>query len=293
MTYQVVQPGQLGAHTFYKVLLYGYPGSSKTWGASSAPNPLVLATEPNALGTLEHTLNTVYQHQRSGVVHAQNMDTVRAVLKDAANGELRKQGYESLVIDGITDIQRLLKQDLFPNVDNISLQDWGEWTEKMRRFNRWVRDIKMHTVVTALAESYLEESTGKRHLQLMFEGRKLPNEVPSLYNLVGYCFKRTTVGRPQTGAAWADTPTEPPPTQEPQDDGEGTKRKGAAKKKAEPAAEQKSPTTNVEYMVAFDAPDGVLCKGCYPVQGVVPCDVADWFRQLSERSRQAQAQGAA
>ena len=79
MKFKLISPGELTQQTYYKGCIYGYSGAGKTWAASGAPNPLVLVTETNALATLEHTLNRVYNHSKCDIVHATTMEMVREV----------------------------------------------------------------------------------------------------------------------------------------------------------------------------------------------------------------------
>jgi hypothetical protein len=252
MAYESLSPAELGDVTKYKVLLYGDSGTGKTWAASSASNPLCLVTEANALGTLREAFNA-HPRKRASIVHAHGRDalqTIREVLMDARRGTLVEAGFDTLVIDGLTDLQKLIRDDIVGvGNDETTMKDWATLTDRMRRLLRELRDCPMDVVCTALADAEFDEGSSKRYVYPLFQGRKLQNEVAGFFNIVGYCYKR--------------------------DDGVSAKR--WAKEKDAKVSDGKS---GVAHQIIVSGPEGILSKGCGPIIGVQDADIDGWFKLL-------------
>lgn len=250
MPYNVISPDQLDNLTFYKVLLYGESGTGKTWAASSAPEPFCLVTEANALATLNLSFRQ-FDHKHAAVVHAQGrtaMDTVREVFGDALKGALQKQGYRTLVVDGLSDLQKLILEDIVGvGNDEVSLKQWGTLTSKMRRVMRTLRDLDMNVVCTALCDSSNNEATGQRYVYPLFQGKKITKEVAGYFNIVGYCFKRDAGASSQR---WA-------------------------------AADANGDGDLIERRIVIDGPEGVVSKGVGPIGGIQEPDISRWFAVLN------------
>jgi hypothetical protein len=167
-------------------LLYGDPGAGKTHAASLAPRPLVLLTEKNGMTTIRRA------NPDALVVEVSNVADLREVVGMAMRGDLPDRR-RSLVVDSLTEVQRLFRDDIMaskPAGQTFSLQDWGTMAEKMRRFMRTLRDIPYHVVATALAENVTSDADGVRYVQPAFDGKKTGNEVAQYFNGVAYLFKR-------------------------------------------------------------------------------------------------------
>lgn len=170
----------------FKGLIYGQSGAGKSWLASTAPAPFVLLTEENGRQSIRQS------NPRARIVRASDIGTVREFMRAAAEDKLRALGCQTIVIDSLTEVQRLMKDEILakkPTGEGMALQDWGELTERMRRFMRLVRDVPYHVVATAL-EATSDEEGGPRHVFPSFEGKKLHNEVAQYFNFVGYVFKK-------------------------------------------------------------------------------------------------------
>jgi len=171
-------------------LLYGDPGAGKTHAAAMAPHPLVLLTEKNGMTTIRRA------NPDALVVEVNNVADLREVIGMAIRGDL-PTGTRSLVVDSLTEVQRLFRDEIMaskPAGQTFSLQDWGTMAEKMRRFMRTLRDIRYHVVATALAENITSDHDGVRYTQPAFDGKKTGAEVAQYFNGVAYLFKRQMQG---------------------------------------------------------------------------------------------------
>jgi len=181
-----------------KVLLFGYSGAGKSYAGATAPKPAILLTERNGLQSIRSS------NPDAAFVYAPTINEVRDVLKAAHNGTLRKQGFETLVIDSLTEVQRLIMDDIVakqPQGAKWTFDEWREMTDRMRKLMRLIRNIDMHVVAIALAERSTNENGDNLHVTPSFQGKKLADEVSQYFNAVGYSFSRNATdpdGNPVT-----------------------------------------------------------------------------------------------
>lgn len=170
-----------------KGFIYGPPGTGKTWCVSTAPNPLILLTEQNGMTSIRAS------NPDALVVYCGTIDVVREYLSAAIRGELAEHNIRTIVIDSLTEVQRLFKDEMIRNKPDgalFTIKEWGDLTEKMRQFMRTLRDIKFHVLCTALSESERDETTGARHTWPCFQGKKVPAEVAQYFNFVAFMVKK-------------------------------------------------------------------------------------------------------
>jgi hypothetical protein len=183
---ELTKAGDMGALVHVKTLLHGNSGAGKTWASVSAPAPFVLLTEANGLASIRNA------NPDAVVVHATDMGVVREFFAEALSGTFADQGCKTIIVDSLTEIQRMMRDEIMAgrqNYADFSMKDWGELTERMRRFVRILRDVPYHVVATALSQ-VTEDDQGVRHILPQFQGRAIPNEIAGYFSLVGYVYKR-------------------------------------------------------------------------------------------------------
>ena len=169
-------------------LLFGDPGAGKTHACSTAPAPFVVLTERNGMTTIKRA------NPDAVVAMVTNVADLREVLGMARDGRL-PHGCRTLVVDSLTEVQRLFKDEIMAGKragEKFSLQDWGTLTDKMRHFMRTLRDVPYNVVATCLAEAQVSDADGVRYVRPAFEGKKTSAEVAQYFNGVAYVFKRMT-----------------------------------------------------------------------------------------------------
>lgn len=181
-----------------KIMIFGDSGAGKTWAMSTAGSDLaVLVLERNAIATIKAA------NPDAQIFYTNNIDGVREFMGAAAKGDLAKQGIKRIGIDGLTEIQQLFKDEILAGKGDedgrnksdesdksMTMKDWGTLTDKMRRFLRMMRDVRLPIVATALAEHVSDDKGVVYAVQPAVQGRKLANEMAQYFNVVGYCFKR-------------------------------------------------------------------------------------------------------
>lgn len=123
------------------VLLYGPPGSGKTIGATSAPPPVLLvnADRPNA----------------SAMAHRLRPGKIREVRPSAASDleeilQLLEGGkFESVVVDTIGDLYRVVLEDISNSALSATLAQYRDAGTLVERFLRALCDLPVNAVLVA------------------------------------------------------------------------------------------------------------------------------------------------
>ena len=175
-------------------LIYGASGTGKSWLVAKCEKPLIISIEKNGIASIGHS------NPDAMIVEVDNADELFEVILDASDGKIDviENGkcvdqieFSTLVIDSLTEAQRLIKDRLLlkNNRSEMILKDWGTLANQMERFVRHLRDLPVTVICTALVDYYDEESTGMRHCQPLFEGKKIKQGIMQYFNFVALYFK--------------------------------------------------------------------------------------------------------
>lgn len=145
------------------------------------PGVFLLTGEPNAIETAR-----AVNPQCATLVFSKK-DEALEILREAKEGGLQAEGFHTLVIDGLTELQRQIAAELDRDADNF----WMELATRTTSMLRFVRSIPMIVVATALEKSKVNEKTKVVHLEPQFELNKAPGEAMSTMAAVG---RMTRVG---------------------------------------------------------------------------------------------------
>ena len=66
--------------------------------------------------------------------------------------------YQTLVVDGLSELQDIDLAEISKGNETITLQNYGTSTKHMRAMMRYVRDLPMNVIVTALAKTIYPEN---------------------------------------------------------------------------------------------------------------------------------------
>lgn len=221
------------------ILLYGESGAGKTWMAASCDNVAYLLLESNGVQSVRES------NPDAMLLLAHNMDDVRGFMRMAFDGTMEKMGIKTIVIDGLTEIQRMMQDEILQQKKGnasgevtFTLQDWGVLTDKVRQFLRTIRRAPFNVVATALASNEVEEGMGTRRIMPQFSGKKLHNEVAQFFNVVGFVYRQQVPG-------------------------EGGQVSYARR-------------------AMLEGPEGYLVKPCHPLVGTLEGPVQNWLDALVE-----------
>ena len=183
MQFKIVNAGESVSNTAIKCLVYGDSGAGKSFLAASAPKPLILLTEANGQASIMHS------NPSADIIHITSDAMLGAVLKDICENPNNWSKYDTIVIDSLTEMQRLIKDRITnQGKKQMRLQDWGILADNMRALIRRIRQLEKNVVCLCLLEAQLEEETGVRHLKPAFEGKKTSGEIAQFFNFVGFLY---------------------------------------------------------------------------------------------------------
>ena len=119
---------------------------------------------------------------------------LRGVIQCIRDGDPQFKQFKTLVIDSLTEAQRLIKDDILKSSrrTQMQMQDWGRLADSTRGLIRSLRDLHLNVVCTALMEHETEENSGKRFVNPIFEGRKTNKEIAQWFTIIGCLYRKNT-----------------------------------------------------------------------------------------------------
>lgn len=121
-----------------KALVYGTSGTGKTTFGSTAPKVLFASSEDGLLSVAEKGVE--YAQIKS---YKDLIDLLAFLIKGG-------HGYETIVIDSITEINEIIKEEIETRTKRLmQLQDWGEVQKKIKNTFRSFKSLPMHVLFIA------------------------------------------------------------------------------------------------------------------------------------------------
>jgi hypothetical protein len=199
---------------YLKVLLHGLSGAGKTYTGARTERVAVCACEAQAVPVVRMANPfAILPNLGDGRHHVESMNEVRAFTIAAVNGTLTKMGVDTLFFDSITEIQRLMMDEIlkakgFERDDGagLSMADWGVLAERLRGFLRTLRDLPFNVLVSALSNRVVGDDGKVVEVVPLVKGRSLHNEIAGYFNAVGYVLKRDATADVVLNQLWRFTP---------------------------------------------------------------------------------------
>ena len=169
-------------------VVYGVSGSGKTFAASTIPGKtLIIACDPGLLTLADYDIDCI---------QPKNYDDLLELTKMLCTEEFEKK-YDTLFIDGITDINEFFKKWIVnverPKVkgkdigkiydEALTQSDWGFLGIKLRRFIGVFINMPYNIIFTALEENRKNDKTGEVKTVPMLNG-KLAEHLPGYFDFV-------------------------------------------------------------------------------------------------------------
>lgn len=188
------------------LLIYGESGTGKTTLAGSADEvpamrPVLFIDIEGGTESLRHSYPNVE------VVRVDSWKKMQDVYNALHGGGT---GFSTVVLDSLTEImkfnmdhvldERKAKKDVSTD-EPAEQRDWLKNIEQTRKFIRGFRDLKMHTIFTALAREDKDPKSGKNKYKPSLSG-KVADEAAAFLDIVLYYYirevKEEVDGEPQT-----------------------------------------------------------------------------------------------
>lgn len=204
------------SQAYLKALVYGKPGTGKTNIGTSAPNPLILLSERQAVANVRDAAKRLGR-PRPPILVMETLDDYRYVLR-ALHGDRAKpfvvakddgtviltlaKWPETIVIDSVTDVMEMISTEIReqspPKLgkDNLPVDSerfWNVMEDKGRKFVRAFRDAPAHVVFLALfAERGPKDAEDKTQPWAgpQMGMRKLETAIMAAVNVVGITYRR-------------------------------------------------------------------------------------------------------
>ncbi len=162
--------------THINVLLYGPPKTGKTVGAATAPGPLLYlnAEAPNA---------TRFAHTRREFAEAsvEGLETLVAATEETGK-------YETVVLDPIGEVYRLVLEGLSGRALSPAIQQYGDTGTHVERFCRYLCEQPLNAVFVCHELPVKDEESG--HFEkLPFTGTNNPafgQKLMAMVDVIGY-----------------------------------------------------------------------------------------------------------
>jgi len=182
---------------YLKILVYGKPGVGKTVFASTAPRPLFVDFEAGTLSITGKPIDVV------SLTSYIQLYEIYMELYDRETGQLKGNKYDSLVIDSLTEVQKLnMDMVLSSGVeakptkdrDVPELRDYQKSMAQIGRLVRAFRNLPMNIIFTALPVEVRDEKTGIITAIKPSLPGKLSDEVAAYMDIIGYLWVEDVTG---------------------------------------------------------------------------------------------------
>lgn len=178
-----------------KTLIYGPSGTGKTYLGASAPDPLFLLTERQAIPSIAAS------NPDAKIVYIETADELRKCVTEAMRkGTIEGAKFTTIVLDSLTEAQRMLRDEIENSpkrkgngAEGLSRQEWGILADKTRALVRALRNLPFNVVCTALMEDRTDDQDVRR-IAPLFQGQKTGHEIPQWFTIIGALTRSVSKG---------------------------------------------------------------------------------------------------
>ncbi len=169
-----------------KMLIYGGSGVGKTYLATTAPKPVVLAAE--GLFTLRK-----YKIPCIVIDKWETLQNAHEWLK------LGEHDYETVIVDSLNEVQFVNQLHLLETASHkrMTQGDWGDNILDLQKMVRAFRDLPMNVIFTCALDEFTSDKG--LHQQPAISTKKLPNDILNIFDFVGLLVAQETDQKDEKG----------------------------------------------------------------------------------------------
>lgn len=175
--------------TKLNLLCHGMSGSGKTVfsGTAASCGKVIIAD-------IEAGLMSIADKVTSGAVEAVKIEKYQDFTNMVFELKGGKHGYETLVVDSGTELQKLYLDMVGGDKDMPTLQDYGKLANETRKSLRFLRDLPMNLIYITLSKDEKDEQFGSIIRKPSLTG-KLPEDACGYMDLVLYITTKEVDGK--------------------------------------------------------------------------------------------------
>lgn len=168
-------------------LIYGGPGSGKTWYGSTAPKPFFICIDDGLIRMKMLKKDIEYEE-------VDTLDDVNNVINDIYMGKAAKSR-QTIVLDHITDATDFAKEKVLAenSAKAMTLQLWGFVSDEIKNIIRQLDGLRKYYHIVVLAQEELEKDKSNDELV------GLPNTVGKLAFHIGAYYDMFLYAKQETG----------------------------------------------------------------------------------------------
>ena len=179
------------SHQHLQVLVYGESGSGKTFLASTASKPLVIAAEQGVLSLQKFDIH---------FVHCPDLNTLKQLTLELANPEVAKQ-YDTVWVDSLTVLADMALSEIEQH-EKDPRKSYPALVQKVKKILAAFAALKMDVVFVAHAALQEDALTGTSRIRPRFPGQQLAQQLPHMLDAVFYL---SVQKRKNEAGEWVDT----------------------------------------------------------------------------------------
>lgn len=179
-----------------KLNFYGKSGTGKTWMLADIAmyfKTLMISSEYSQVTIQKHN-NFAKIDPNLDIFDVDSWDSVREAFDYLLENQAK---YEWVLIDSLTDINKRAIEDITASTkdETMTMRSWGQVTQRMEKFIRYIRDLRINVGFSALATSEKNDMTGEVCQYPSLTG-KLKEEFPAYLDINGYVFTKEHATEP-------------------------------------------------------------------------------------------------
>ena len=177
-----------------KVLLYGHHGAGKTTQIKNYSREfgkgLILSGESGLSSIAD--IDVDYIPFTSFDRDPKDGYSFKQIMTHIMSDEFKSKEYKWIAIDSISELSQRCFADVLAasGKDNITFEEWANYERKITFALKWVRDLPMHVLITALAVEESDDNGVTNYWPSLVQ-KKIQKGAPALFDHV-FCLLRKT-----------------------------------------------------------------------------------------------------